>query len=216
MNKRTLPEHWQTKPTDRFILKWIKIQLAARITPHLISLGWLRPSMITLVSAGLGVAGGIVFACGHGWPAGIIAAVGQVLDGVDGQFARLTGRESVRGAYLDSVADRYADGAMMIGSIVYLMRLPLEIPVWLILTVGALALIGSNLVSYSLARAECLGIDIGKPTLASKGTRMSVMIICALVSALWPPLPMVALVYLAVHANAAVAARLIRACRSKE
>jgi len=207
------PKSWQTKPTDRFVLKWIKTTLSARITPFLAGIHGLRPWMITVASAALGAAGGVVFACGWGWPAGIIAAVAQVFDGVDGQFARLTNQASRQGAYLDSVLDRYADGAMMIGMIVYLARLPLEIPLWVLLSVGALALIGGNLVSYSGARAESLGIDTGKPTLASKGTRSSVIILCALGSALWPPLPVVALGYLAVHANAAVIMRLVRAYR---
>lgn len=206
-------DHWQTKPTDRFILKWIKTRLSARITPHLVAIGWLRPWMITVFSAGIGTAAGILFACGWGWQAGIIAAVGQVFDGVDGQFARLTGRQSAAGAYLDSVLDRYPDGTMMIGMIVYLIRLPIEIPPSIILIIGALALIGSNLVSYSSARADTLGLNLGKPTLVSKGTRMTVMIVGAWGSALWPPLPGVALVYLAIHSNAAVLARLIRAYR---
>jgi len=208
------PIGWQTKPTDRFVLKWIKTTLSARITPLLTGIPGLRPWMITVASAALGTAGGVVFACGWGWPAGIIAAVGQVLDGVDGQFARLTNQASRRGAYLDSVLDRYADGAMMIGLIVYLARLPVDIPLWVLLSVGALALIGGNLVSYSGARAESLGIDVGKPTLARKGTRSSVIILCAIGSALWAPLPIVALGYLALHANAAVIARIIRAYKT--
>ena len=31
--------------------------------------------------------------------------------------------------------------------------------------ISALALVGSNLISYSSARAESLGLDLGKPTL---------------------------------------------------
>ena len=59
-----------------------------------------------------------------------------------------------------------------------------------------------------------LGLDIGKPTLASKGTRMAVMIICALASGFWPPAPLIALVYLAVHTNAAAVYRVLRAYRN--
>jgi len=202
---------WQTKPTDRFVLKWIKMNLSARITPILLRIEWLRPWMITLVSSGLGVLAGCVFALGVAWLAGCLGACAQVLDGVDGQFARITGQDSKGGAFWDSVLDRYADGAMVIGLIIYLIRLPHPWPAWAILIVGAMGLIGGNLVSYSSARAECLGIDIGKPTLASKGTRSSVIILGAWASVFWPGSPIIALVYLALHTNIAVAGRLFRA-----
>jgi phosphatidylglycerophosphate synthase len=200
---------WQTKPSDRFILRWIKVHLSARITPRLLAWGGIEPWMITLFSSGLGVLGGTVFALGWGWLAGFIAACAQVFDGVDGQLARMSGKQSKGGAFWDSVLDRYADGAMVIGLIVYLVRLPSPLPTWLIIILGASALIGSNLVSYSSARAENLGIDLGKPTLASKGTRTSVMILCAWGSLIWAGLPILALLYLAVHPNGVIARRLL-------
>ncbi|MGV8074447.1 MAG: CDP-alcohol phosphatidyltransferase family protein [Syntrophobacteraceae bacterium] len=204
---------WQTKPSDRFILRWIKVHLSARVTPRLLKYAWLRPWMITLLSAGLGVLAGFIFALGSGWIAGSIAACAQVLDGVDGQFARITGQQSDAGAFWDSILDRYGDGAMVIGLIIYLIRLPFPLPSRVILILGALALIGSNLVSYSSARAESLGLDLGKPTLANKGTRSAVMILCAWGSIVWAGFPAIALVYLALHTNIAVAARLVRVHR---
>ena len=207
-------DSWKTKPTDRFVLKWIKCHLSARITPRLTTITWLKPWMITICSSCLGVMGGVVFGLGWGWLAGLLGICSQVLDGVDGQFARLTGSQSAAGAYLDSVLDRYSDGAMLIGLFVYLLHLPLLIPLWQMLILGSLAFIGSNLVSYSSAKAESLHIDLGKPTLASKGTRMAVMILCGLGSLLWAPLPIVALCYLAVHPNVAVMNRIFQSFRS--
>ncbi len=104
---------WRTKPSDRFILKWIKCRLSAPITPLLVHLGWLRPWMITLFAASLGILAGFLFALGMGFTAGLTAALSQILDGMDGQFARLTGSSSRAGAFLDSVIDRYADGAAL-------------------------------------------------------------------------------------------------------
>ena len=210
---RPVAGSWQTKPSDRFVLKWIKTQLSARITPRLLPVVWLRPWMITLFSAALAVSAGAIFASGWAWLAGCLAAASQVMDGVDGQFARLTKQQSNSGAFWDSVLDRYADGAMVIGLIVYLFRLPVPMPGWLLVTLGFLALAGSNLISYSSARAATLDIDLGTPTLASKGTRSTVMIVCAWGSLWWPALPGIALLYLAVHPNSAVIYRLIRAHR---
>ena len=208
-------ESWKTKPSDRFVLRWIKCHLSSRITPRLLGFPWLRPWMITLCSAILGVAAGGLFALGWAVSAGVLAGVAQVLDGVDGQFARITGMESKGGAFLDSVLDRYADGAMVLGMLVYLLRLEsLPLSSWLVGLVGFLALAGSGLVSYTSARAESLALSMGAPTLASKGTRTSVMVLCALGTLLWPFLPVAALVYLAVHPNVVVIRRLLRGCRA--
>lgn len=207
---------WRTKPSDRFILKWIKCQLSARITPRLAHLEWLRPWMITLVSAGLGIVAGFLFALGLGFAAGLTAALSQILDGVDGQFARLTGRASRAGAFMDSIIDRYADGAMVIGLVVYLARSPLFESLWVLLVAGALAVIGSSQISYSSARAESLGIDLGSPTLISKGTRIVTIAIAGLCTPIWQGMPAVALLYLLLHTNVVVVRRLLRAVRLEE
>jgi len=208
---------WKTKPTDRLVLKWIKCHLSAHITPTLVRIKWLRPWMITISSAVLGSVGGIVFALGLGWLAGLIATASQVLDGVDGQFARLKGEQSVGGAFLDSVLDRYTDGAMVIGMIIYLVRLPVTVHRWQLLILGALALIGSNLISYTTARAGSLGIRLDVSTvinsLANKGTRTTVMILSCFGSLFWAPMPLVTLIYLALYTNLVVVVRIIQVSR---
>ena len=210
--KMTIPtDEWKTKPTDRFVLKWIKLRLSARITPRLAKIDRVRPWMCTVFSAGIGFLAGVVYGLGAGWGAAILGAVSQVMDGVDGQLSRLTGRSSALGAFLDSVLDRYADGGMMIGSAVFAVRFDDAIPVWAVLGVGTLAFIGANLVSYASARAQGLGLDIGPPTLASKGTRMSAMVIGAAVSPFWVHAPFVILCYLALHSHAALGRRLLKA-----
>ena len=206
---------WKTKPTDRFVLKWIKVHLSSRITPRLLRWEWLRPWMITAFSSCLGVVAGLIFASGWAWFAGCVAAGSQIMDGVDGQFARLTNQQSKAGAFLDSVLDRYADGAMMIGLLIYLIRLPFPLPLWLLLLMGSLAVIGGNLISYSTARAEALGLDTGAPTLASKGTRSSIMILTAWGSVFWSGMPIAALIYLALHPNWVIIKRSIGIHRSQ-
>lgn len=206
-------ESWLTKPTDRFVLKWIKVHLSAKITPRAAQISWLKPWMVTVCSAFLGTLAGLVFGLGLAWAAGLMAGMAQVLDGVDGQLSRLTGRSSPAGAFLDSVLDRYPDGAMVIGMTVYLVRLSLSWPKGLTIAIGSLALIGSGLISYSTARAETLHIDLGAPTLVSKGSRTTIMVLCALAGLFWPPMPAVALVFLAVATNTVVVQRLFRAYR---
>ncbi len=207
-------ESWKTKPTDRFVLRWIKVNLSSRITPKLAPIAWIRPWMITVCSTILGMFAGVVYALGWGLPAGVMAAASQVLDGVDGQLARLTGSQSPAGAFLDSVLDRYTDGALVVGTIVFLIGSGLDLPVWQMLLIGTLALIGSGLISYSTARADTLDLDMGKPTLASKGTRTTVTILGALLSPISPYIPFAALCYLALHANFVVLIRIRRAYNS--
>lgn len=205
-------DEWRTKTSDRFVLKWIKCNISARITPRLLGVSWLRAWIITVWSMSLGIAAGAAFAAGWGVPAGLLAGVSQILDGVDGQYARLTGTQSPAGAFLDSVLDRYGDGFLVLGLIIFNVRLGL--PGWLLFLLGASALIGSGLVSYTSARAESLGIDLGKPTLASKGTRTTVVAIAGILSGFFPYLPMAALCYLVLHSNAAVLRRIRLATRS--
>lgn len=202
---------WQTKPTDRFVLRWMKLHLSSRLTTRVMLIPWARPWMITLGASFLGVVAGGAFALGVGWLAGVLSLASQVLDGVDGQLARLTGRQGPAGAFFDSVMDRYTDGALVIGLTVYLVRLPLSLPLWVWLVMGFLAVVGTGLVSYSTARAEVLGLSMGKPTLASKGTRTAVTALSGLATPLWAQAPALALLYLVLHTNGVVLWRILRA-----
>lgn len=204
---------WQTKGSDRFVLKWIKRNVSARITPHLLRISWLRPWVITVFSMTLGMLAGAAFAVGWGVLAGLLAGASQVLDGVDGQYARLTGTQSRAGAFLDSVLDRYSDGFLVFGLIVF--NINSGLPGWLLFLLGAFAITGSGLVSYTSARSESLGIDLGKATLASKGTRTTVIALAGTLSGFFAFMPMAALCYLVLHPNAVVFSRIWLANRSE-
>jgi phosphatidylglycerophosphate synthase len=208
------PLDWRNKATDRFVLRWIKRYMSAPASLALARVPGVRPWMATAAAAALGTAAGVVFALGYGWQAGLLAAAGQVLDGVDGQLARLTGRSSAAGALLDSALDRVADAALVLGSAVYLVRAPLPSPFYVpaVAALSFVALVASNLVSYTGARAGELGLRLpSRPTLASKGTRTAAMVLGALATPLWPQAPLAALAYVAVHASAAVYYRLAAA-----
>jgi CDP-diacylglycerol--glycerol-3-phosphate 3-phosphatidyltransferase len=89
---------------------------------------------------------------GPGWvsPAtlrvgGVIALAGAIFDMLDGRVARLRGRETKFGAYLDSTMDRYSDMLLY----ARLERTGLMVLVWV-------AAFGSFMTSYARARAESL------------------------------------------------------------
>jgi phosphatidylglycerophosphate synthase len=210
--------NWKTKPTDRFVLRFIKVYLSAPVSSVLVRiLPDVRPTVLTLLAVCVGICGGIAFGLGIAWVGGVLAAAAQVLDGVDGQVARLTGRESTQGAFLDSVLDRYMDFALIFGMLLHCLRFSVGVNLggivlssfWLILITG-LAAAGSSQVSYATARATTLQLDYHRPEYAGKGSRTAVIIICGLLTPLWIHFPLVALIYLAVHPNLAVALSLLR------
>lgn len=212
------PLDWRNKPTDRFVLRWIKRYFSAPLSLLLVRVPGIRPWMATAAAASLGTAAGAILALGYGWQAGLVAAAAQILDGVDGQLARLAGRSSASGALLDSVLDRVADAALVLGSAAYLVRAPLPYGWYVpaVLALAFVAVVASNLVSYSGARAAELGLPLpARPTLASKGTRTTAMVLGAFATPLWPPAPLAALAYVAAHATAAVVYRTAAASAPK-
>ncbi len=214
--------NWKTKPTDRFILRFIKLNFSAPVSVRLVRLfPNIKPAGLTFSAAGLGVCGGVAFGLGWAWLGGLLAALAQVLDGVDGQVARLTGRVTARGALLDSVADRYMDFALLFGIFFYCIRYSSGIgqsgeiisTEWLFV-LAALAAAGSSQISYFTARAASLNLDFKRPEYAGKGSRTTVVIICGLLAPLWIHFPLLALLYLALHPNLALLISMVRLMKS--
>jgi len=209
---------WKTKPTDRFVLRFVKVHLSAPLTTLILRF-WpqARPGVLTVMSACCGVAAGVAFGLGYGLAGGLLAAVSQVLDGADGQVARLTQRESPQGAFLDSVLDRYADFALLFGMLLHALRFSSGYRVFgvtlepgLLVLIAALAAAGSSQVSYTTARAASLNVAYRRPEVVGKGTRTAVVVLSGLLTPLWVHFPLLALVYLAIHPNVAVLASLVR------
>ena len=83
---------------------------------------------------------------------GLVAAVASVFDMLDGRVARLRGRETSFGAFLDSTMDRYSDMVLYMGLLILYARVdrtPHMVLVWV-------AAFGSFMTSYARARAESL------------------------------------------------------------
>src|SRR3954471_2605579 len=117
------------------------------------------------------------------WLAAGIFAVGSILDILDGALARVGGKSTPFGAFLDSTTDRVGEGAMLAAIALVFARHGEE---WAVV-VAVAAVVGSFLVSYTRARAEALGLrgDVG---LGSRAERV-VLITAGLVFAPWGGLP---------------------------
>jgi len=209
---------WKTKPSDRFLLRFMKLYLSAPLSWALVRIApRFRPALLTLSAAGTGIGAGFAFGLGHAWLGGVLAAAAQVMDGMDGQVARLTQAESSEGAFLDSVLDRYMDFALVFGMLLHGLRFSSGLEVegivlgapFLVLLAG-LAAAGSSQVSFATARAASLHLDYRRPEYAGKGTRTFAVILCGLLTPLWIHCPVVGLAYLALHPNLAVLGSLVR------
>ncbi len=136
------------KPTDgpvsRNVNRRLSVKLSAYIAQYDVS-----PNAITLASFILAVLSGIFFFFG-GYQniliGGIVAQLSSILDGCDGEIARLKFRASDFGKWLDRVLDRYSDGFIILGMTHALWLSTKNEYVWLI---GFLALIGTSLNSYT-------------------------------------------------------------------
>ena len=137
------------------------------------------PNMATLTGTVISVGAGAAAADGRWILAGILVILGATFDMLDGGSARRTGQVSRRGALLDSVMDRVAEGALLLGLLVYYTRSNTFDQTLALLTFIAFA--GSMMVSYVRARAEGLGMK-GTAGFATRPERVVVISVALLLS----------------------------------
>jgi phosphatidylglycerophosphate synthase len=106
----------------------------------------------TWLQLALSLVCGMSYAAGWMFTAGWMLIASGTLDVLDGEMARRQHRDGPRGAFLDSVVDRYGESAVFAGLITYYRD---GWMLWAVLAAWA----GGFLVSYMRARAEGLGID---------------------------------------------------------
>jgi CDP-diacylglycerol--glycerol-3-phosphate 3-phosphatidyltransferase len=121
-------------------------------------LSWgVSPDVVTLVGT-VGVCAGALLFFPRGdlfWGVMVITAF-VFSDIIDGTMARMSGRSSVWGAYLDSTLDRFADGAVFAGLVLYYAG---EGDNQVMTSLALAVLVLGYLVSYARARAEGLGMQ---------------------------------------------------------
>jgi phosphatidylglycerophosphate synthase len=103
---------------------------------------WLgvHPNWVTLTAIPLSAAAVLCMLQGRNGMAVSLALLAAAMDFLDGEVARLQGRVTAYGNYLEAVVDRVVDGVLLIG---FMPTHPLS---------ASLALLLGNLVSYSKAR----------------------------------------------------------------
>jgi len=126
----------------------------ARVDPladSLLRIG-VTPNGVTGLQLASSVVVGLAYGCGWIFTAGWLLLCTGTLDVLDGAMARRGGAASPRGAFIDSVVDRYGEFAVFAGLAVYFAG---GAALWLVLA----ACLGAFMVSYTRARAEGLGAE---------------------------------------------------------
>ena len=120
-----------------------------------LALGHINPNILTVIGVALNVGCGVLFGMGWFFSAGVALIVANLFDMLDGQVARLSGRVTRFGGFLDSSLDRLSDMVVFVGLMVFYAR---DLPFHSTLNVflAGAGLMGSVMVSYASARAESL------------------------------------------------------------
>src|SRR5207245_3839610 len=87
-----------------------------------LSHGHINPNVLTLVGVSINVGSGLLFGYGEFFWAGIVLIVANLFDMLDGQVARLSGRWTSFGGFLDSSLDRVSDMAVFEGLMGFYVR----------------------------------------------------------------------------------------------
>jgi archaetidylinositol phosphate synthase len=102
---------------------------------------------------------------------GALVLLAGWFDVVDGAVARVTGRTSQRGAFLDSTMDRVAEVALFSGILVGGYSNPLTVLV---------ALASSLLVSYTRAKGDALGVALSGVGIGERSERLLIIALSSL------------------------------------
>lgn len=189
--------YWQilrkelTKPEDGLVSRYLNRPISTRISIMAYRRSFrIEPLTITLVSFILGLSASLLLAMRVFILGGLLVQLASVIDGVDGELARLYRKATPWGGYLDSVLDRISDVAIVAG-------LTLSSPIidGFTLLFAILAAAHVIFVSYVTHNLNSLGVSTEKlrKVPATRDVRLFVVFITSLLS-----LPIFGLYYLAV------------------
>jgi len=133
----------------------------------------LTPNALTFIGLAISLLGAYLFARGEQVFAALVLLFGSLVDALDGTLARLTGKTSRFGAFMDSTFDRISDGAVLFGIAAG------GLVSW---RVAFIAFMGSYLVSYERCRAELAGSGKLTVGIAERAERLLILIVTALFS----------------------------------
>ena len=135
----------------------------------------LSPNFWTVVGLVIALASAVVYGMGMEFGliiGGILLLVSGFFDMVDGQVARVTGKTSKKGEYLDSMFDKISEVAIFLGILVGGYAEP-----YLVL----LAITLSLLVSYARAKSDLINIKLQGIGIGERAERLLVIAIIGVI-----------------------------------
>lgn len=130
---------------------------------------------------------------------GVLVFVSGLLDGVDGALAKITDSASSRGAFLDSIIDRYSDLIIILGflfweeSANFYFLFPF--PLWVVISIT-----GFIMVSYTRSRGESYSLDLDRG-IAGRSERLFLLSVSSILYLFYNELPIYGLIITGVLAN---------------
>ena len=135
-------------------------------------------AIIAALVYGLGLEFGLIIG-------GILLLVSGFFDMIDGQVARVTGKTSQKGSYLDSMFDKIAEVAIFLGLLIGGYAEP-----YLVM----LAITLSLLVSYARAKSDALNIKLQGVGIGERAERLLVIAIIGIIGYMEPAVIIVVII----------------------
>lgn len=145
------------KPTDGPISRFLNRLISLSISRYIVETH-VTPNTITFISFLISIAAAYLFFKNTSYTyillAGILTQISSIIDGVDGEVARLKYQQSKYGSWLDSCLDRYSDAIIIFGiTHGYWIAYGNGEIVW---SIGTAALIGSFMNSYTAIKYDSI------------------------------------------------------------
>ena len=166
---------------ERF--RGLSAKLLGPIVRTLLRLG-ISPDLVTVLgTVGVVLAALVCFPQGWLWQGVLVVTVFVLSDMLDGQMAKVSGKASAWGAFLDSTSDRLGDAAVFGGILLYF-TYQRDSTLWA--AVALAGLVFGQWTSYVKARAESLGFTC-TGGLAARADRLVIILVGALLAGLGVP-----------------------------
>ncbi len=155
--------------------RWVRTWYGRSLKPFLLLLAsfGITPTMLTISSLLLMLVSGFVLSQNHLIMGAIFLLLGGLLDGIDGELARVTNHATKFGAFLDSLCDHSGDFALSLGLLWLYLNKRASTEVVLIFV----ALFGSMFGSLVRSRAAMVGIETRDVGLVTRFERILLLLV---------------------------------------
>lgn len=138
-------------PVSRILNRRLSIPVSWALAPLRVS-----PDLLSAIAFALGVAAAALLGVGNGIAGGVFALACSIVDGIDGEVARLAVRAGSKGALLDGFLDRLSDAAIVAGLAVWALS---EATALVVVPLAVVATAGAMLSMATKDRVAALGLE---------------------------------------------------------